>query len=208
MHNPGMKFRTRRFLSTVAVITALFAGMTTPAAQAAPVPVGGCQIKANQPHGSSHKAGTINMTGTVKCTRQMQSIRIYVYILNANGKIVKRSLGKTFTRTSSAMQNVAIPCHSDRRNYRGQIWAGLTAPAGVKPSYGEVVKNSALVSVKCDNAPPNAKPQSAGMPTSISTTSGTPFSIEPEVVDPRVSEWVSSTPEDRIDPESFPSQEE
>lgn len=76
-----MSMRLRAALIALAVV--LTGGALAPPAQAIVVSI--CTIKANNPHGSTHVAGTINSQGTINCSATVDEIFIKVFLHKSTG---------------------------------------------------------------------------------------------------------------------------
>lgn len=129
--------RPRRNLLSALAIAALIFGGVSIAAPANAVVVGVCTIKANNPHGSTHVAGTINTEGSLQCTLGMTEIYVRAYLENSvgtswPGNPVSR-LGSPAGVKYSSFANTT--CGMGPGMFRTRVSYAFRSPAGVNPSY-------------------------------------------------------------------------
>lgn len=142
-----MSMRLRAALIALAVV--LTGGALAPPAQAIVVSI--CTIKANNPHGSTHVAGTINSQGTINCSATVDEIFIKVFL--------HKSTGGSWTNGSRDYFNVrslsatgATSCSQGPAVFRTQVQYTIQFPAGYNPRYHANNLYSPWTGVACGGA--------------------------------------------------------
>lgn len=93
-----------------------------------------CSLKVNNPHGSTHVAGTINVVSTVNCQINAARIRLAtdLYRLSPYGKWV--GTPKVVTNKNTVSSNAAAPCSAGPAEFTGRAVGTITAPPGYQLS--------------------------------------------------------------------------
>lgn len=152
----------RTMISLAAVAGLLLSiGFTSEMAQASPaaLPVGACEVKANNPHNSSHVGGTVNGVGSVTCTSSIPTIRIRTTLVRLG--VTQTTGNNTVSSTSYAQSNAALVCQPGQ--YQVIAYASVDFPNGTTRSLETA---GVTVSLTCDGR----ISRSAETPESSSTT--------------------------------------
>lgn len=104
------------------------------AAPAQAVVVGLCTITAQNPHGSTHVAGTVNTVGTVSCSMTMTEIYIQTTLEKSNGQYWSGNV-RDYFNSSYEMSNAATSCSQGPDSFRTRVSYVIQAPPGVNPRY-------------------------------------------------------------------------
>lgn len=106
-----------------------------------------CTLNVQNPHNSSHVAGTVNVVATITCDAPVSALAINVG-LYFNGALVASSGPVTNAGSAFIQGNAAVPCANG--TYTGGATGAVIFPAGFSPPSGtwpEVFGNT--VSITC-----------------------------------------------------------
>lgn len=138
----------RRVLAAVGVGALLTVGSVVTAAPANAIVVGVCTMNAQNPHGSTHVAGTINTVGTASCSIVMSEIYVKAVLYRADGASWAGAASDYFN-TNYEQSNAATSCSAGPATFRMSLSYVLRAPAGYDPAYSANTIYSPWVSVAC-----------------------------------------------------------
>jgi hypothetical protein len=128
-------------------VVAMAGGIIAAPANAAPALF--CTLRVDNPHGSVHATGTINVEAEVECPRVMGSITLKTELERVNPLFVwpaatKTSVGPKLTN------NAATSCANGNANFRGWARVTLVAPAGyILTGSGTTAKYGNELGVSC-----------------------------------------------------------
>jgi len=152
--NKTTTLKTKRLKGRVAAVSlalAMMGGITLAAAPAQAATVGVCTIKANDPHGSTHVAGTINAVGTVDCTVSMNEIYVKTTLEKAGGASWAGAPYDRFN-TTRGQSNAATNCSAGPGTFRTVTSYVLRFPPNLNPAYASNTIYGPWRSVACGNA--------------------------------------------------------
>lgn len=159
------RHRRRAAGSAFLAVALTIIGLTA-AAPANAVVVGVCEMKANNPHPSTHVSGTINSTGTLRCTVGMTEIYLRAYLEKSTGSSwggnTEAWLNTPPGTTYSSYANTS--CSNGPGTFRTRVTYALTSPPGYNPAYSANTIYSPWYSLACGLAG-LAEPQALGVGT-------------------------------------------
>ncbi len=107
-----------------------------------------CQLKANNPHNSTHVPGTVNMVATIICTGPVSQLSINAG-LYYNGSLIATG-SKSNSGSATVQANAATSCVSG--TYQGGATGSVVFPSGYEPptsNFNGQQGWSTAVSIKC-----------------------------------------------------------
>ncbi len=119
---------------------------------AALAPTFGCSLNVQNPHGSTHVAGTINVVAVVTCDIPAGSLKLALNLIRVspNNRQWAAIPTKVNTDQRTIQNNVATSCSEGPGNFQGWGWATLTPPPGYQLSGSpDIKKYGNMVAVAC-----------------------------------------------------------
>ncbi len=145
---------SRRSLGAVAAIAlGLVLVPLAAASPAAAADVITCTLRVDNPHASTHVSGTINVSATMTCSRQIAEIYIRTTLYKGTGSPSWQGASNDRFNVAALSANAAAPCSAGPGSFYGYATSTVTPPAGYTVSGpNPVVKRGLSISVACGNA--------------------------------------------------------